>query len=176
MLLPRAIIAIFIALFLSACTPQVPLELTEGATAVKEKTSEVIDTVVTSTIDTATTVVASITEEDASEEAEADEIMEEVAPTNIEAAEDTPTQLDPAELSGLDALGLVARLGQADYQRQEGGAEILQYRLPTCVLDFVMSGEEDARKLTSWHSRHRIQGEAYDEVSCFENLAARDLR
>ena len=160
MLLPRAIIAVFIALILSACTPQVPLEITEGAAAVKEKTEETIDTVITSTIDAATTVVAAISPEPEEEEIE------------VEA----PKQLDPSELYGLDALGLVARLGKADYQRQEIGAEILQYRLPTCVVDFVLSGEGDALKLTSWHGRHRIQGEAYDDVSCFENLAERDLR
>lgn len=170
MLLPRAVLAVFIALVLSACTTQVPLELTEGATAVKEKTEEAIDTVITSTIDTATTIVASISDGLAGDEAA------EVAPANDDVALAAPAQLNPAELYGLDALGLIARLGEADYQREEVGAKILQYRLPTCVVDFVMSGEGDARKLTSWHGRHRIQGEAYDDISCWENLAARDLR
>ncbi|MBK8174501.1 MAG: hypothetical protein IPK66_04210 [Rhodospirillales bacterium] len=46
--------------------------------------------------------------------------------------------LAPEQLVGLDGDQLIALLGPADFQRQDGPAEIWQFRDPDCVLDVFL--------------------------------------
>lgn len=82
--------------------------------------------------------------------------------------------VDPARLYGLNKAELVAQLGEADFLRRGDGADILQYRLKSCVVDFVFTPTDNEQRLTSWHARHRIYGQDFDEKTCRRDLARRE--
>ena len=80
-------------------------------------------------------------------------------------------RLAPENFIGTSRDVLILRLGGADYRRFDQGVEILQFRLASCVVDFVLSA---GGAVASYHVRHRVYGEIYDEVSCSGDLAARE--
>lgn len=52
-----------------------------------------------------------------------------------------PATLDPDDLSGLARTELAALLGEADFDRRDGPAEMLQYRNGNCILDVFLYRE-----------------------------------
>ena len=46
--------------------------------------------------------------------------------------------VDSSQLVGLESAQVTGLLGAADFRRDDGPAEILQYRSPTCVLDLYL--------------------------------------
>ncbi len=46
--------------------------------------------------------------------------------------------VDSSRLVGLESAQVTGLLGAADFRRDDGPAEILQYRSPTCVLDLYL--------------------------------------
>jgi hypothetical protein len=78
--------------------------------------------------------------------------------------------LDPETLLGASRNDLASLFGPADFLRADQGVEVLQYRMPNCIVDFVLSSTD---KVTSFHGRHRVNGQSYDDVDCMSDLAAR---
>ena len=87
-----------------------------------------------------------------------------------------PPSLNPDELVGVTVTELTRRLGEPDYKRVDAGVEVFQYRLPSCVVDFVAMPKAEGQPLavTSSHRRHRIINTAYDAPSCHLDLGALD--
>lgn len=85
-----------------------------------------------------------------------------------------PPQLEPATLIGSSPDRLLLRLGEPDYLRKEGQVEIWQYRLVTCVVNFVLKDEGKGRMLTAWIGRHRQLGLPYDHDACIKDLGAKE--
>lgn len=79
-----------------------------------------------------------------------------------------PAELDPESLIGQDATVLNLQLGEPDLRRREGTAEVWQYKMNTCVMDFVLL---DGQTVSAWHSRHRQRGMVNDPVICRRDLA-----
>ena len=88
----------------------------------------------------------------------------------------SPPSLNPDELVGVKVADLIRRLGEPDYKRIDAGVEVYQYRLPSCVVDFVAMPRAEGQPLviTSSHRRHRIINTAYDAPSCHFDLGALD--
>lgn len=78
--------------------------------------------------------------------------------------------LNPEIFLGKTSDDLVSNLGQEDYRRIDQDVLVLQFRMPNCIIDFVMSSE---KRISSYHGRHRVYGQDYDEASCQLDLAAR---
>ena len=87
-----------------------------------------------------------------------------------------PPSLSPDELVGVKVADLIRRLGEPDYKRIDAGVEVYQYRLPSCVVDFVAMPRAEGQPMviTSSHRRHRIINTAYDAASCHFDLGALD--
>ena len=87
-----------------------------------------------------------------------------------------PPSLNPDKLVGIKLAELIRRLGEPDYKRIDAGVEVYQYRLPSCVVDFVAMPRAEGQPLvvTSSHRRHRIINTAYDAPSCHFDLGALD--
>ena len=82
-----------------------------------------------------------------------------------------PPSLDLNTLLGISMNELITRLGTEDYRRFDQDVLILQFRMPSCIVDFVMSSDS---QVSSYHSRHRNSGQRYNDVSCQLDLTARD--
>ena len=87
-----------------------------------------------------------------------------------------PPSLSPDELVGIEVDELIRRFGEPDYIRIDAGVEVYQYRLPSCVVDFVAMPRAEGQPLvvTSSHRRHRKINTAYDASSCGLDLGALD--
>lgn len=92
-----------------------------------------------------------------------------------------PPNTNPNDLIGLSITGLIRRIGEPDFIRIDAGVEIYQYRLASCVIDFVampkdgaVSEGDQAQPITSTHRRHRIMNKDYDDQACRLDLGARD--
>ncbi len=182
MLPPRLLIKFFTKLFgglvavliMTACAAQPPIN--DTATIAKIDTiAEKIDNITTDggagniTSNAAEDVTSSAAEDVTSSAAE--DVTSRAAGDITSGGASTPHKmLDPVQLYGLDKIALIARLGAVDYLKVDGGVEIYQYRLATCVIDFVLSGG----RVTSWHGRHRVYGKRYDDMSCRIDLAKLD--
>jgi hypothetical protein len=73
-------------------------------------------------------------------------------------------------LLGISRDELTAIFGHADYRRIDQGVDVLQFRMPNCIIDFVLSNDD---KVASFHGRHRVNGENYDHADCRRDLAVR---
>ena len=92
-----------------------------------------------------------------------------------------PPNTNPDDLIGLSITGLIRRIGEPDFIRIDAGVEIYQYRLASCVIDFVampkngaVSEGDQTPLITSTHRRHRVMNKAYDDQACRLDLGARD--
>lgn len=164
---------------LAACVQDIPPKVSETATVIKDVTVEGATKVKDATVDGATTVADGATAVKDGTVERVTKVVESIAQKaetllgdDDEAA--APAELDPSDLYGLSKDELIARFGEADYERIDGDTEILQYRMDSCVVDFVLSMENGTLTMTSWHGRHRTQGEDFDEQACRVDLAARD--
>ena len=70
--------------------------------------------------------------------------------------------------------GLQARLGDADFTRQEGNMETRQYRFDICVVDYFLFPKDGSHRIVSWAWRAPLVGDAFDEQACRRALATRD--
>jgi hypothetical protein len=71
-----------------------------------------------------------------------------------------------------DSLNLV--IGVADFIRQDGQIEIMQYHQPDCVVDFyIQLGDAGAGQISGWDMRARIFGGRLDIQLCEAQLADR---
>ena len=113
----------------------------------------------------ATETVASLTE--------SPESVEPIVP-ETPAAPPPPPEVEPATLIGESFTVLIQRFGAPEYIRRDGAIEIYQYRLPTCVIDFVSmpSAMIAPGIITSTHGRHRKRGGVYDAKQCAIDLGA----
>ena len=91
-----------------------------------------------------------------------------VVPPAPEPEPELPPELDPASLVGSAADTLTKRLGSPTLRRREGSAEVWQYKMNACIVDFVLS---DGVNVTAWQSRHRTRGVRIDNQLCRRNLA-----
>ena len=98
---------------------------------------------------------------------------EQVAPKPSEppAPPPPPIKLEPETLKGLGQITLTKRLREPDYQRQENQIQIWQYRLTSCVVDFVII----QNKVINWQARSRQQNKDYNHSACVDELTARAL-
>jgi hypothetical protein len=103
---------------------------------------------------------------------ESDNIVEKINSDDNQSSE-LAKELDPSSLYGLNKTGLIERLGRADYIRIDDNINIFQYRMENCVIDFVLTNIDSEQELTSWHGRHSIQGQEFDEQACRIDLAER---
>ena len=87
-----------------------------------------------------------------------------------------PPSLTPNDVVGIEIADLIRRFGEPDYIRIDAGVEIYQYRLLSCVVDFVAMPvpEGEAMVVTSAHPRHRQINTAYDGPSCHLDLGSLD--
>lgn len=87
-----------------------------------------------------------------------------------------PPSLTPNDVVGIEITDLIRRFGEPDYIRVDAGVEIYQYRLSSCVVDFVAMPvpEGEALVVTSAHPRHRQINTAYDGPSCHLDLGSLD--
>lgn len=153
-----------VMLGLTACVPKDQLVITqETVTEAKEDIAEGVNTRVNATVSAITETINTITE-DLTGDAE---ITEEAA---IQEEDLPPPSLDPKTLLGKSINELAVMLGTEDYRRLDQDVLILQYRMPSCIIDFVMSSDSD---VSSYHGRHRDSGKNYDDISCRLDLAAR---
>jgi hypothetical protein len=90
------------------------------------------------------------------------------------AAPPPPPEVEPATLIGESFTVLIQRFGAPEYIRRDGAIEIYQYRLPTCVIDFVSMPSATIAPgiITSTHGRHRKRGGVYDAKQCAIDLGA----
>jgi len=90
------------------------------------------------------------------------------------AAPPPPPEVEPATLIGESFTVLIQRFGAPEYIRRDGAIEIYQYRLPTCVIDFVSMPSATIAPgiITSTHGRHRQRGGVYDAKQCAIDLGA----
>ena len=79
-----------------------------------------------------------------------------------------PPELDPESLIGSTASDVERQLGQPVLRRLEGTTEVWQYRMESCVIDFVLP---EGATVLAWNSRHRQHGQTYDALSCRRDLA-----
>ena len=82
-----------------------------------------------------------------------------------------PIKLEPETLKGLGQITLTKRLREPDYQRQENQIQIWQYRLTSCVVDFVII----QNKVINWKARSRQQNKDYNHSACVDELTERAL-
>ena len=86
-----------------------------------------------------------------------------------------PAEFEPASIVGLSADQLEARFGTADLLRREGAAEVWQYRLSACVVDYFVYPDADGiRKIVAWDWRAPILSADIDALKCRQDLAIRD--
>jgi hypothetical protein len=86
-----------------------------------------------------------------------------------------PAEFEPASIVGLSADQLEARFGTADLLRREGTAEVWQYRLSACVVDyFVYPDAAGIRKIVAWDWRAPVLSADIDALKCRQDLAIRD--
>ena len=92
----------------------------------------------------------------------------------VPAAPPPPPEVEPATLIGESFTILIQRFGAPEYIRRDGAIEIYQYRLPTCVIDFVSMPSTTIAPgiITSTHGRHRKRGWVYDAKQCAIDLGA----
>ena len=89
------------------------------------------------------------------------------ASTRPEAPE-LPPELDPESLIGSSASDVEQRLGLPVLRRLEGTTEVWQYRMESCIIDFVLP---EGTTVLALNSRHRQHGQSYDALSCRRDLA-----
>ena len=85
-----------------------------------------------------------------------------------------PAELAPASLIGVTPDMLRARLGEADFARQEGDMKTWQYRFADCVVDYFLFPQDGASRVASWAWRSPVVGMTVDATSCRRALARRD--
>lgn len=87
-----------------------------------------------------------------------------------------PPEFEPASLLGASSSKIEAVLGSADLLRHEGTAEVWQYRLATCVVDYFVYPDADGNKqVTGWDWRPPIIAENLNAQQCRQDLAARQV-
>ena len=82
--------------------------------------------------------------------------------------------LEPASLVGQNGFHLESRLGPPDYRREEASAQVWQYRLDQCVVDFVLYRNGSGYRIEAWDGRHRTSGLGYDHDTCRRELGRLD--
>ena len=85
-----------------------------------------------------------------------------------------PAEMAPASLIGVTPDMLRARLGEADFARQEGDMKTWQYRFADCVVDYFLFPQDGASRVASWAWRSPVVGMTVDATSCRRALARRD--
>ena len=122
---------------------------------------------------TKTPEAAPETTETVASRTEPSESVEPVVP-ETPAAPPPPPEVEPATLIGESFTVLIQRFGAPEYIRRDGAIEIYQYRLPTCVIDFVSMPSATIAPgiITSTHGRHRKRGGVYDAKQCAIDLGA----
>ncbi|OIR06148.1 hypothetical protein GALL_116200 [mine drainage metagenome] len=75
-----------------------------------------------------------------------------------------PDRVDakPDQFKGLTDTALLARLGQPDFRRHDGAAEIWQYYGQGCVLDLFLYAGDDGKTVTYAETRNRNPGQDPD--------------
>ena len=100
-------------------------------------------------------------------------------PPPVPAVEPTPPpppEFEPASLLGASSSKIEAVLGSADLLRREGTAEVWQYRLATCVVDYFVYPDANGNKqVTGWDWRPPIIAENLNAQQCRQDLAARQV-
>ena len=100
-------------------------------------------------------------------------------PPPVPAVEPTPPpppEFEPASLLGASSSKIEAVLGSADLLRREGTAEVWQYRLATCVVDYFVYPDANGNKqVTSWDWRPPVIAENLNAQQCRQDLAARQV-
>ena len=87
-----------------------------------------------------------------------------------------PPEFEPASLLGASSSKIEAVLGSADLLRREGTAEVWQYRLATCVVDYFVYPDANGNKqVTGWDWRPPIIAENLNAQQCRQDLAARQV-
>ena len=155
----------------SARNIDVTLDVETTETILSEGGAE--DTSIANTIDQA---IDDIDDQGETETAEVNDTVAALTPPPEPEAPPPPPSLNPDELVGVNVADLIRRLGEPDYKRIDAGVEVYQYRLPSCVVDFVAMPKAEGQPLavTSSHRRHRIINTAYDAPSCHLDLGALD--
>lgn len=88
-----------------------------------------------------------------------------------------PAEFEPASIVGLSADQLETRFGTADLLRREGTAEVWQYRLSACVVDyFVYPDSAGIRKIVAWDWRAPVLSADIDALKCRQDLAIRNQK
>ena len=87
-----------------------------------------------------------------------------------------PLEFEPASLIGASSSKIEAVLGSADLLRREGTAEVWQYRLATCVVDYFVYPDANGNKqVTGWDWRPPVIAENLNAQQCRQDLAARQV-
>ena len=87
-----------------------------------------------------------------------------------------PPEFEPASLLGASSNKIEAVLGSADLLRREGTAEVWQYRLATCVVDYFVYPDANGNKqVTGWDWRPPIIAGYLNVQQCRQDLAARQV-
>lgn len=87
-----------------------------------------------------------------------------------------PPEFEPTSLLGASSSKIEAVLGSADLLRREGTAEVWQYRLATCVVDYFVYPDANGNKqVTGWDWRPPIIAEILNAQQCRQDLAARQV-
>ena len=86
-----------------------------------------------------------------------------------------PAEFEPASVIGLPAGQLERRFGDADLLRREGTAEVWQYRLTACVVDyFVYPDAAGIAMIVGWDWRAPLITAEIDPLQCRQDLAVRE--
>ena len=176
---------IVVMLGLTACVPNDGLVITqENITETKDDIAEGLSTRIDATAQAITDSVEAVKkdllrdedtdlsedEASASPSEEEDIIVAVIVEEEEELPPPPPPSLDPKTLLGKSMADIAGILGTEDYRRLDQDVLVLQFRMPSCVIDLVMSSD---RQVSSFHRRHRISGQSYDDNACQRDLAAR---
>lgn len=97
------------------------------------------------------------------------------APTAPKPAPLPPAEFEPASVIGLPAGQLELRFGDADLLRREGTAEVWQYRMTACVVDyFVYPDAAGIAMIVGWDWRAPLITAEIDPLQCRQDLAVRE--
>ena len=157
----------------SACVPTEQIEVTqERIVEAKDNLEEKLSAGITATGEAISETVEAASDAVSDALTGDDDAAEEgiVVAAIDEEEEVAPPSLDPNTFLGQSRSALIDALGTEDYNRQDQGVEMLQFRMTSCIIDFVLN---DKGEVISLHQRHRQSGQNYDDVSCRLDLAAR---
>lgn len=173
----RSVLPLLLVLFAVSACVTAPAPRTELAPLRESKSAETksanVETAEPAVIETAPASEETLADDEANALPEEETlvlsaIIPPVPETVTPPAPPPPPEFDPSSLIGEGRALLKAKLGEPVLRRREGTAEVWQYRMQHCIVDFVLP---DGQTVTVFQARHRQRGMTYDADLCRQDMA-----